>query len=48
MYIWNLSKCACDCDEDYDIFADDLVVTCNEIIDISESVSINSSSRINY
>ena len=59
-YFWNPSTCAYECDKDCDMseylkhfpymksLVDDLVVTCDQIIDILELVVISSSNGINY
>ena len=59
-YVWNPSTCACECDKDYEIYQclnvcvyiksinDDLVVTCEEIVDTQESAPVNPSGGIKY
>ena len=54
-YVRNPSKCACQCDKDYEIYQclkvcvyiksidDDLVVTCEGIVDTQESAPVNPS-----
>ena len=56
-YAWNPSLCTCECDEDCEIggylknctctknLADDLLVTCKEILDIAETTSVESVGR---
>ena len=59
-YKWNPSKCACKCDKDCEIggymkeyeftkiIVNDLVLTCNKVVDTPKSTSIKLSDGINY